>query len=84
MRVPEHLRQLVMDAQRRRGVDGAARVIGISRPTLLSVLADVEVTSGTIALLERYRAQVEAARTGAPLAPMSIDRRGGLGSGGPF
>lgn len=75
--VPDDLRRLVAECQRRRGTAGAARAIGISRQTLLGVLAGTGVQSGTIALLRRYAQHRAAARLGLPLASIDDPRRGG-------
>lgn len=86
--VPEDLRELVAECQRRRGTAGAARAIGIGRQALLAVLAGTGIQSGTLCLLREYARRAEASRDlPLPLETMSIDdvaRRGGFGGGGVF
>lgn len=76
--VPPELEQLVRDCVERRGVNGAARALGISRTTVTSVLARLQVTSGTLALLRE--AARRRALAGAPPLPMAS----GFGRGGTF
>jgi hypothetical protein len=62
--VPDDLVALVRDAMERRGPRGAARVLGISKPTVIAICAGLPVMPGTLALLwaaERRRRESEAA-----------------------
>lgn len=75
--VPQDLEALVRDCVERRGVNGASRALGISRTTVTSILARLQVTAGTLAILRE--AARRRALAGAPPLPLA---RAGLGRGG--
>lgn len=68
--VPDDIRQMVMECQRRRGTQGAARAIGVSRPVVLAVMAGTGVTSGSLALIREYARHRRAMGSGEPPAPV--------------
>jgi len=49
--VPAEMISWIRDMVNRRSLRGAARVLGVSRQTVTTVLADLPVSPGTLALL---------------------------------
>lgn len=60
--VPSELVDMVRDCVERRGPTGASKALGLSRTALLSALAGVGVSKGTLAILREAKARREAAR----------------------
>ena len=71
---PPEIVGMVADCLRRRGPSGAARALGVSRSTLLTVAAGLGVSRGSLALLREALARRTQFGDGAPL--MLADRGG--------
>lgn len=59
--VPPDLVDLVRDVVSRRGLRGAANVLGLSRATLTAVMAGLPAMAGTVAILRLAQQRREAA-----------------------